>query len=73
MIYNVLISYDNHGFSCSQYTEWQKALMKFFSEFSTKIATHTVACAMIVDQYGNVLKMEHYEKEVVDEVTEDGE
>ena len=73
MIYNVLSSYDDHAFSCSQYTEYDKALMKFFSQFSTNIANHNTACAMIVDNFGNVLKMEHYAKEIIDQTEENTE
>lgn len=65
MIYNVLSSYDDHAFSCSQYTEYDKALMKFFTQFATNIANHNTACAMIVDNFGNVLKMEHYAREII--------
>lgn len=67
MTYSVLAAYDNNLLTGSKYTDYEKALMKFHSQFSSNIANHNVALEMIIDEYGNVLKQEYYAKEIHDE------
>lgn len=70
MTYHVLTSYDGGGMASSRYVEYDKALVKFFSQFAANIANHNSALEMLIDEQGNVYKTEYYAKEIPAETAE---
>ena len=70
MTYHVLAAYDGGGMTSSRYAEYDKALVKFFSQFATNIANHNSALEMLIDEQGNVYKTEYYAKEIPAETAE---
>lgn len=62
--YFVLSSFDSNDVTCTKFESYDKALIKFYAQFSANLANHKEALEMLVDNYGNVHKVERYEKEV---------